>query len=907
MAEIVLGDGNSDGRVNQKDLDLIKKCLVDSTKLSELTDIEKQNIDLNRDGNITSIDATILSRALDAENNEKLQQLKLGDVNCDGKTNIFDLRNLESYLVGGYELTELGIQNSDLNGDSQVTGADIDILENKLYRDGNKKTNASILSTRASASTNASTTKSDKLQPFNGDNLDSETIEIECKVTMVPNDSDRKVLTNIASITKSYNDYDAEDRDSTPDNITNINKDNMENYKGNQNNKEELNDSAYHYEGLEDDDDFEKLVVLPDTRKFDLKLVKHIVEVNSQKVPNRIENVDISKLADGTKTTAEYTLNKDPVPVSDGDLVKYAIRVYNEGQKDGYASEITEDIPKGLEFLGSNTDENMVEIKDEKLLEAIKFNASYGWSYVDSNMDKVKTDILAKGNGEDIAKEESNLIKAFNPSEEYSKTNPDYREIYIIFKVSQSEALTDIIRNEAAITDDSDKNGDSTEDRDSKPEVWKKYEDDEDFDNIVLKEFDLALRKYITAVSKDEKVEKEEYFEDRQPEVKIDNLNTKDKEGKDITTATYNHTKEPLLVQKGDYVIYNLAVYNEGELDGYAGKITDYLPGYLEFVNGEFNTKYGWKLEGRKVSTTYLKDTLVKAFDGKTLDSKIVPIMCKVSDTVKTNEEITNIAEITQYLDENKKPIKDRDSSQDNVNVPEDNDLPKYKSEENGAYIKGQEDDDDFEKVIVKEFNLALRKWVTEAIVIRGDDQTIIKSGNTPEMDPEPPVKVDLHKKEINDVVVKFRYSIRVYNVGEVEGYAIEVKDYIPEGLVFNKKDNPEWKEIEKGIITTDKLEKTLLKPGEYADVEVLLTWVNSSENLETKVNTAEISEDDNDYDLPDSNSTPDNKKPGEDDIDTAPVLLTIITGKGATYYALGFGILGILTLGIVLIKKYVI
>ena len=747
----------------------------------------------------------------------------------------------------------------------------------------------------------------DELLAFDGTKLDNEIIEIECKVIAVADKKEKKILTNIASIVEDYNEYGAKDRDSTPDNLKNVSKDNMQNYKGNDKNKAELDDSKYHYEGLEDDDDFEKLVLLPDTRKFDLKLIKHIVEVNGQDVPDRIENIDISKLVEGTKTTADYKLNKEPVPVSDGDLVKYALRVYNEGEKDGYVSEITEDIPDGLEFLGSTTDENMDEITDKELLEAIKFNASYGWNYADENMDKVKTDILAKGKGEDIAKPGSNLIKAFNPEEEYSENNPDYREIYIILKVSQKDTESDIIRNEAAITDDSDEFGDPVDDRDSKPEEWKKYEDDEDYDNIVLKEFDLALRKYITAVSKDENIEKDEYFDNRNPDVKTDNLNTKDANGKDITTATYNHTKEPLLVQKNDYIIYNLTVYNEGELAGYAGEIKDYLPSYLQFVDGEFNKKYDWKVEDRKVSTTYLKDTLLDGFDGKTLDSATVPIMCKVVDTAKTNEEITNMAEITEYLDKNKKEIKDRDSKADNVNIPEDKDLPKYKSDKKGAYIKGQEDDDDFEKIIVKEFNLALRKWVTEAIVTRGDEQTIIQSGNTPEMDPEPPVKVDLNKKEINDVIVKFKYSIRVYNVGDVEGYALEVKDYIPEGLVFKAEDNPDWKEIEEGIITTGKLENTLLKPGEYADVEVLLTWVNDAENLETKVNIAEISKDDNQYDLPDINSTPDNKKEGEDDIDNAPVLLTVITGKGATYFALGFGILAILTSGIVLIKKYVI
>ena len=71
--------------------------------------------------------------------------------------------------------------------------------------------------------------------------------------------------------------------------------------------------------------------------------------------------------------------------------------------------------------------------------------------------------------------------------------------------------------------------------------------------------------------------------------------------------------------------------------------------------------------------------------------------------------------------------------------------------------------------------------------------------------------------------------------------------------------------------------------------------------------NRAEISEDDNPYDAPDKDSTPDNKKDGEDDIDDAPVILSIKTGQAKIYFTLGFTILFTTAAGIVLIKKYVL
>ena len=955
------------------------------------------------------------------------------------------------------------------------------------------------------------------LAAYSGSTLDSDTIEIECTVTATANTSSAIVLTNVAWISEEYDSVDkititnqkGKDRDSEPSTVPNKNKDNMSDYTGN-NNKSDLTDSSYYYKGQQDDDDFEKLVLKPKT--FDLKLIKRIVEVNGTKVPERLLGVDVSKLANGTATTAEYEMDKNPVSVKNGDIVKYTLRVYNEGEIDGYASEISEDIPEGLEFMwsenkGNELDADTTLTQAEK--DAIKYNQGI-WDMKTINQDTHKvelitTDYLAKGKGAEIATDGANLIKAFDKSKGYVNTindkNPDYREVSVYMKVTASNDEVDkIIRNEAAITGDTDENGNSVDDRDSKPEEWKKYEDDEDFDNIKVQSFDLALRKFIVAVSQDETIEDSDYLKDsngaytRAPKVDTSKLNTVGEDGKLITTATYNHPKTPVEVCKNDIVVYMLRVYNEGSLDGYASEIKDHLPSYLTYVNGDFNNKYGWKVseDGRTVSTNYLDNSLIEkatsSEDGKiTLSYKEVPIMCQV--TSDAQGKITNIADITKYKDENKKDITDRDSKENNVILPADKDLPAYKDDQTGDYIPGQEDDDDFEKLVVKqfdlalrkfitnisdkdvtsripqvkydkdnnkityehtkdpldvvtgdivtytirvfnegevdgyaskvsddvpdgleylpdnnlnkeyrwvmydkdgkettdvknavklttdylskeqgearmaanselkenpalltafdgtkeisdtnpdyadvkiafkvtepngsskilvnsaqitddtdkngkdvddidstpdkwvdgeddqdkeyikltEFDLALRKWVTQAIVIENGKETVTQTGHKAEDDPEQVVKVELNRKKLNSVTVKFRYSIRVTNEGDIAGYAKQIKDYIPEGLKFDAKDNPDWKDEGNNIITTRKLENTLLQPGQSAEVEVLLTWKNNKNNLGLKVNTAEISEDYNEKHVHDKDSTPNNKVPGEDDIDDAPVLL---------------------------------
>jgi len=116
------------------------------------------------------------------------------------------------------------------------------------------------------------------------------------------------------------------------------------------------------------------------------------------------------------------------------------------------------------------------------------------------------------------------------------------------------------------------------------------------------------------------------------------------------------------------------------------------------------------------------------------------------------------------------------------------------------------------------------------------------------------------------------------------------------------------WRvDVSDGRVTTDQLKDKLLQPGESATVDIILTWINGKNNMGQKVNWAEISKDENEYNSPDIDSTPGNKVKGEDDIDQAPVLLAPATGSTPTYIILVLGCTSILAGGIFLIKKYVI
>ena len=693
--------------------------------------------------------------------------------------------------------------------------------------------------------------------------LDYKEIKIKCKVKS--NVPVKEKLTNIAEITKyiGKNGRQVKDRDSFK-NVELPTDDKLSSYKD-----DEINKS--YVPGQEDDDDFEKVLV----EEFDLALRKYITKVDNKEITDR---VPVFKIDENGNYVYNHT--KEPVLVGDSDVVTYNIRVYNEGTVAGYAEEVEDDIPEGLVFLPDN-----------------ETNQKFGWKMLDANKQEtndpkeakyIRTKYLSSAN-------KDNLLKAFDKN---SMSEPDSKFVQVAFKVDVPDATDEIIINKAQITDDKDEDGKDVTDKDSTPNKWIDGEDDQDIEKIKLTYFDLALRKFITKVNDTE-------VTDRVPVFKVD------ENGKYV----YEHTKEPVIVNNTNVVTYTLRVYNEGTREGYAKEIKDDIPQGLEFLpDNELNKEYRWIMldeEGNKtddvtkakyITSDYLSkeqeksegENLLKAFDkeaynaGKITepDYKEVQVSFKVTEPNTSDRIIINKAQISDDSDEDGNEVTDKDSTPN-------------------EWIEG-EDDQDIEKIKVQYFDLALRKWVTKAIVTENGKETVTETGHKAEDDPEEVVKVDLKKSKIKDVVVKFEYQIRVTNEGQIAGSVEEISDYIPEGLKFVAADNPLWKEVD-GKVVTDQLAGQIMQPGESKEVTILLTWINREDNMGLKINVAEISKDYNEYGSPDIDSTPNNKVPGEDDIDDAPVMLTVTTGQEAIYVGLSIAVLIVIAIGSYEIKRFVV
>ena len=344
--------------------------------------------------------------------------------------------------------------------------------------------------------------------------------------------------------------------------------------------------------------------------------------------------------------------------------------------------------------------------------------------------------------------------------------------------------------------------------------------------------YDAALRKHISNIIYYNKVTNMSNV------INVDGTNSR----KPVEVATpnsdyneyaYEHRKDPLLLNLDDpnvqvIVVYTMTVYNEAKEPMIIKSITDYLPPKgLEFKQGvdeedpryAYNNHYGWVYNSstNSVSTDFLKDSQIDGVgtDGK-LKSEIVQIALDVTDEAK-GRIVTNIAEISGYetvpagSEDHDSGYKEDRVKKRKVILPKTEDeWENYNGYDNddvsgSGYYKGQEDDDDFEKITVKgNMDIALRKNITHVNgkqvspnrigtidvsplmpqtggiddVQSGSINTSIGATANYSADKKtPPVNV-----KAGDLVT---YKIRLINEGQVDMYATEVQDFLPDGLAF--------------------------------------------------------------------------------------------------------------------------
>lgn len=369
--------------------------------------------------------------------------------------------------------------------------------------------------------------------------------------------------------------------------------------------------------------------------------------------------------------------------------------------------------------------------------------------------------------------------------------------------------------------------------------------------------YDLSIKQFVSEVD----------------EIKKSNNEIKtslDKNGKIIYTKNENMEK----VENNQELVFTIRIYNESENTATIKDVVNEIPQGLEYINNELNNQNGWKLykinssgeleetinlnEAECIKTSILNDTELKKFDKQTMISpeyKELKIALKVKENKLNNGRIAT----------NKVKLQD-----DQCDASKENNTDEC-------------------SVYVKKFDLNIEKNIVNVTVENNEGQKIINKKSNEEI-----LKIDIPKKEIENTKLKIKYEIKVTNIGEINGYATEITDYLPDGFEAISTQTTQWI-INGNEVKTNSLNKNLLQPGESKSIFIECTYKVNKENIGSKINSVKITGYENDSDSKDIT---------EKNEDKEEMIITIKTGFTAICFTTIIGVLLISIAVIIILKR---
>ena len=356
--------------------------------------------------------------------------------------------------------------------------------------------------------------------------------------------------------------------------------------------------------------------------------------------------------------------------------------------------------------------------------------------------------------------------------------------------------------------------------------------------------YDLVIKKFVSAIDDEEII-------NREPEVKIVEEEN-EKTGTTVKKVEYTQENEIAKTANEQKVTYTVRTYNESNEIATGKRIIEYIPdGLIYLPENETNTEYGWKPytedeDGDLIEAMSIEEATIVATD-YLVEKEIEPFDIEKEETPKYLD-----IKIVFEVDESKLTSEDR--------IIEN----KVKIQPN-EYDETRWNDETTEKIYVKYFDLDLTKYIKEVTVKNNIKETKQEIG---ESQKGKLVKIDVAKNEVNNTTIRVTYGLKVKNIGEIEGYATEVIDYIPED--FELVNDGNWK-INGNTAVTTKLENKLLKPGESTVIEITFDWKLTDSNIGRRINEGKITKYENPYNA---------KDPTEDNNDKEEMLVQVRTGS---------------------------
>ncbi|WP_217642170.1 T9SS type A sorting domain-containing protein [Neolewinella agarilytica] len=348
-----------------------------------------------------------------------------------------------------------------------------------------------------------------------------------------------------------------------------------------------------------------------------------------------------------------------------------------------------------------------------------------------------------------------------------------------------------MISNFAEISAATDENGDPQDDIDSTPDDMNDEdvvndneidgngneggdEDDHDVEVVTVQTFDLALQKMLAAGQSN-------------------------------------------MVNPGDTITYDLVVTNQGDIAADNIPVVDFIPPGMTLDE----TFGNYVLDPATMTAT---DTFTVA-DGEIPAGGLLPgesvtfqIQLVVTAPVAAGTSLRNIAELGESTDQNGDPQVDDDSVPVDPNNPDTIDDNDDDDIDGDGTNGGDEDESDFEDVIINTFDLALAK--------------ILSPGQSAQVQPGDTVSFD----------------IVITNQGDINADNVMIADFIPSGMMFDGtiSGNEVWSETG-GVATTvltvaeGELPVGGIAPGQTATATIMLVLASPQTAGMSLRNFAEI------------------------------------------------------------------
>lgn len=199
-----------------------------------------------------------------------------------------------------------------------------------------------------------------------------------------------------------------------------------------------------------------------------------------------------------------------------------------------------------------------------------------------------------------------------------------------------------------------------------------------------------------------------------------------------------------------------------------------------------------------------------------------------------------------------------------------------------------------------QKFDLKLDKYINKVILQTSKGSSVYSYDNTQL------AKVEIDSKKLSNANVTIEYKIVVSNVGEVDGYARKIVDYLPDGFTIDSLESKNWSKQGNNIYNSS-LANEKISAGQSKEVTLKVSKKLNENEVGTYTNIAEIADSYNEKGITDLNSTPGNKVKGENDMSQADLIISIKTGKVILYISLICLFAVIVIFGVYEIKKNVL